>query len=521
MMLASPFATAQVVQRSFVNSSFEVPYIDTANTGCHRTLPAVWLPGWASTENASLATGFNINCPDTGTFVPPVNWDGVTPTQGGTPPYPIPVGSQTQNMIQVFHNTLGGVSAVQGTQWAELNADSNARLYQQVCMAPGEGVTWSLSHRARINDGNSNNDGGRPEVMEFNIGPNADGSGSALIVRGSSVTNGSQGTIPVTEPELARVCPLLVGGSLATCNVSVDSATGWVTYDGSFTWNASGLQTIGFQAIRGSGNSTNAGNYLDNIQVRLKPFLQFTSPTTTYTEGGTQPTVGVQIVGVVTSSFTITLNVAGTASGSGSDYTLSNPTITIPAADYGAGQIINVPLTFNDDTVIENNETVILTIPASTLLSPYVLANTTACGGSVNNQLTATIVDNDIDLRTTKTVNTATPLYGTGNNFTYTVAYTNHTAPTTVGPTTSHNVTAAISDPVPSGLTFVRWTCAATGTAGTACPAASADPGVPISGNAVLPAGGHDYLYGDGGLGRPHVCSNPEHLQHHHTHRVH
>ncbi|MFO1474598.1 MAG: hypothetical protein U1F20_08830 [Lysobacterales bacterium] len=36
-----------------------------------------------------------------------------------------------------------------------------------------------------------------------------------------------------------------------------------------------------------------------------------------------------------------------------------------------------MPVTFLDDTVIENNETLILTIPDSTSSSPYVLANTT------------------------------------------------------------------------------------------------------------------------------------------------
>ena len=42
-------ASAQVVQRSFVDQGFEVPYIGTTvrpATGCSRTLPANWVPGW-------------------------------------------------------------------------------------------------------------------------------------------------------------------------------------------------------------------------------------------------------------------------------------------------------------------------------------------------------------------------------------------------------------------------------------------------------------------------------------------
>ena len=268
LMSAAP-AMAQVVQRSFVNQSFEVPYIDTANSGCHRTLPANWIPGWASTEAASLATGFNSSCPETGTFVPPTTptvWNGTTPAQTSTPPFPIPVGSRTQNMIQLFHETYG-VNAVQGDQWAELNADSNARLYQEMCMVTGEVVDWSLSHRAR------GNTSGTPETMEFNIGPNTNGSGSTLIMRGASYTDGTDSTTP------ASVCP----GGLGTCTRTRDATTGWVTYQGRFTWTASGQQSIGFQAIYGQAGSTNAGNYLDNVNLTLKPFLQFSSATFIYT----------------------------------------------------------------------------------------------------------------------------------------------------------------------------------------------------------------------------------------------
>lgn len=202
-------ASAQVVQRSFVNPSFERPYIDTTNNGCHRTVPATWVPGWSSTEAGSNATGFNSGCPTGGT------WAGAFP-QTSTPEFPITTGA-TPNMIQMFHQTLGGVNAVEGVQWAELNADQNARLYQQVCMANGERVVWALSHRARGNTVN-------PEVMEFNIGTAVDGTGSTLIVRASEVTNGTQGTPTAAAP--ARLCPTTVGGLPATCSFTENNTTG-------------------------------------------------------------------------------------------------------------------------------------------------------------------------------------------------------------------------------------------------------------------------------------------------------
>ena len=477
-MAAGP-AHAQVVQRSFVNQSFERPYIGTgSDPGCSRTIWGSWVPGWSTTENASNPAGFNSGCPTNGT------WTGTYP-QGSTPIYPLgPAGPNTANMIQLFRQTFASLTtagwnyavAAEGTQWAELNADSNARLYQSVCLVTGERVNWTLSHRGRTNVVN-------PEVMAFNIGPNANGTGAALIVRGADTVSGSEGT-PLLSSH-SRQC-----GPGVTCNApSTNSATGWTTYSGYFNWSgASAMQTIGFEAIYGAGGSSNGGNYLDNIHVTLKPFLQFAGglSTTSFVEGSTAPTIRIHVVGEVpTGGITIPLTVTGTAS-AGSDYTLTS-NISVPAGDYGEGTLVDVPLTFLDDTVIENNETLILTIPDSVPSSPYVLAHTEDCGAEPNNRVTINLYDNDIDLLTDKSPSTDTPLYGTP--FTYTVTFTNRTAPTT-SPATSHDVTTAISDPVPAGLTFSSWTCAASGTAGTACPGGITSGSGAISGNAVLPAGG-------------------------------
>lgn len=230
LMASAPMQAQTVVQRNFLNPSFEVPLIVPSTNptlGCHRTLPANWVPGWASTEEGSAPAGFNLGCPTGGTFVPPTNWDGMTPSQNNnTPPFPIPASSQTANTIQLFNEPVSSVNAADGDQWAELNADTPSRLYQQMCLANNEVIVWRLSHRARSNTVN-------PEVMEFNIGSSIDGVGSTLIVRGSSITSGAQGTPIPRAP--ARNCPTSVGGQSATCNVSVDSATGWVTYSGQFT----------------------------------------------------------------------------------------------------------------------------------------------------------------------------------------------------------------------------------------------------------------------------------------------
>ena len=470
--LAAGPVQAQVVQRSFINSSFEVPRIGNNPNGCTRTIDDSLVTGWSTTENAGGAfNGLNPEaCTDTTSF----------------PPNPTSL-----SVIQLFLQNYQGANgepfdtpARSGVQFAELNAQTgDKRLYQRVCLVQNETITWRLSHRGR---GNST----VPDSMAFNIGPNPDGSGSALIVSAATEADGG-GSI-------------LSCGAGGTCSRTVHTS-GWADYSGTFTWNgAVSMQTIDFQSLGTSfGANSSTGNYLDDIQITLKPFLQFAGgvANVTYIEGGTAPVVSLQVDGNVPSQFSIPLTVSGTATrgtaatpAATDDYTLTvaNATITVPAGDYGTGLTINLPLTFLSDAVIENNETIILTIPNSTSASPYILANTTACSGSAVNQLTINIIDNDIDLRTTKTNSTATPPQGAGNSFTYTVAYNNNTSPTTDpvsgARTTSHDVTAAISDLVPGDLTFASWTCASTGTAGTACPAASGSGA--ISGNAVLPAGG-------------------------------
>ncbi len=501
LMLAGQ-AHAQVVQRSFINLGFETPRIGPGTTGpndsdvgCSRTLAASDVPGWESTEDNSSVTGFwgspgTEMCPQTAGF----------PPAPGTTYSPPP----RANAIQLFYeNYMGSGAGIvvatpngnvtlnptdtparNGEQFAELNADSNGRLYQRICMVNGEQVTWRLSHRGRASNIS-------PDVMQFNIGQDpygnlpADtyhpaGSGATRIVTGSTTTTGTQGS---GAHQVAWSCNSAIG----TCT-RTPAASGWVDYAGTFVWNGgNGIQTIGFEAVSSSWGLS-GGNYLDDIQVTLKPYLQFAGLSTlTYTEGQTNPpTVNIQVVGVVPAGgFTLPLTVTGTAS-SGSDYTLTS-TITIPAGDFGEGTLVNVPLTFLDDTVIENNETLILTIPDSVPSSPYVLAHTEDCGAEPNNRVTINLYDNDIDLLTDKSPSTDTPLYGTP--FTYTVTFTNRTAPTT-SPATSHDVTTAISDPVPAGLTFSSWTCAASGTAGTACPGGITSGSGAISGNAVLPAGG-------------------------------
>jgi uncharacterized repeat protein (TIGR01451 family) len=94
------------------------------------------------------------------------------------------------------------------------------------------------------------------------------------------------------------------------------------------------------------------------------------------------------------------------------------------------------------------------------------------------------VIDNDIDLQTTKTSPAGTQAIG--STIAYTVTFANATPLVlSLAPTTAHDVrNVTISDPQPVGVTFSAWTCTATG---TTCPTAS---GVgSISATAALPVG--------------------------------
>ena len=98
---------------------------------------------------------------------------------------------------------------------------------------------------------------------------------------------------------------------------------------------------------------------------------------------------------------------------------------------------------------------------------------------------THTLIDNDIDLQTTKASSPAVA-QAVGSTLTYTVTFANVTPLVlTLAPLDAHNAnTVTISDLQPVGVTFTAWTCTA---AGTTCPAVSGSGS--ISQTAALPVG--------------------------------
>lgn len=430
--VCAPDASAQV-QRTFVNLGFEQPVL--TGSSCFLILPVALVPGWATDHPSNLATG---SC----------SLAGVTN------------GATINGPVEIWRGpAFSSVPPRAGNQHAELNAYTASRLSQTICLTNGERVDWRLSHRGR----NSNV---TPDIMNFNI----DSTTNTVAVLSSTTVAGG---VPVC----------LDSGSVDNISCTVAAGgNGWADYSGSFNWNgSSGNHNFGFQAVGGGGS----GNFLDDIQVTLRPYLEFDPVTYSTREGQAVPSLPtIRITGTVPAGgISVLVNITGGTATAGSDYsTGANTNVFIPAGTYDDNRF-PIPITITDDNAIEDNETVLVQVLPNA--AAYTLASTTTCGSAtVQNTASLTIIDNDVDLLTTKTVSgNATPPAGGTTQFT--VTYRNNTARPTVGDLTAHDAIATLSDPVPAGLTFTSWTCA--GSNGGVCPAASGSGA--ISGNATLPAG--------------------------------
>lgn len=435
-------STAQAqIQRSIVNPSFELPFTGTraAQLNVFFTFsPNAWIavdageiPGWETTHPV-IANG----CP------------------AGSTAYTTPYNCTP---IELWANSFNGVVPPAGRALAELNAYTSSKLFQNICMNTGESFAFNFAHRGRAG----------ADQAQLQIG-----GGNTVVL---DVTTNTAGTG-------------VINGGAATAQSATGIANGWTRYAGNYAYTgASGVQPLGFSAIASGSGGLGLGNLLDDINIALKPYVEFVGGAGSDTEGGVYSPPRIKVVGTVPAGgLTLNLTVSGTAAFGGkfnyggtttlvvASGTASALNVTIPAGNYSdavANNIFNLPIRLVDNAVVEDNTTVVMTMPANLPASPFVNANATVCGGAFNPVYIHTVVDTDIDLQTTKTSSPAAaqPI---GSTLTYTVTYANVTPLVlTLAPLTGHNAqTVTISDLQPVGVTFATWACTA---AGTTCPAAS------------------------------------------------
>ncbi len=352
------FCVQAQVQRSFLNTSFEQPAL--LGGPCFAQVYDNSVPFWTTTATVGVP-------------------NGTCTLPGGT----------SSGLIELWTNNFQGVPARDGAQFAELNANQQSALYQNVCINAGETVSWALSHRGRSG----------VDTMAFVLGDSPASLSPANIetteivggiLRASTDTTGA-GTIVSCQSGSSV-------GTTTTCTTSTTNT--WADYRGSFIWNGtSGVKSVGFGAISAAGG-TSAGNLLDAITLSLKPYLEFSTPPSSGAESVASPTnLGIKVVGNVSTAITLPITVTGGTATLGVDFTTPGGTstfnVTIPVGNYTSATTIPLGVVIINDTIAETNETITFAIAPSTTTSAYVTASTSTCGGVTALSTTYTILDDD------------------------------------------------------------------------------------------------------------------------------
>jgi type II secretory pathway pseudopilin PulG len=141
----------------------------------------------------------------------------------------------SQNAGNTAQGANGGlaITAQNGTQWAELNANQTGALYQDLPTVSGQVLQWSVWHRGRYS---SAANATKKDVMEVQIGSTT--SQSAQVPTGQTTTAIS------------------------------DDPSAWVLYRGFYNVPA-GQTTTRFQfaAISTASGSNSIGNFIDNLSL--------------------------------------------------------------------------------------------------------------------------------------------------------------------------------------------------------------------------------------------------------------
>lgn len=369
-------SAAAQVQRSFVNPGFETPVLTSspAGAGCYLLLDESLVPGWTTTHPSQAG--------------------------GGSCTAPAPGSGR---LIELWSSNFQGVPARQGNNFSELNASASSRLFQNVCLINGESIEWRFSHRGR----GSATVG---DVMDFNVGA------SVPVVRVSTTSSGVFGA------------PILSQG---TAQAPAAAGNGWVDYTGTFSYNgATGTNSLGFESISTGSGSNTVGNFLDNIQIDLRPFVEFVQPSSSTPESASSNRPTLRVNGTVFTAFNVVVTITGGTATLGTDYTTpgnsTTLTVAIPAGTYdgvSAASLFALPVTVTQDLLVEGNETILFRVqPATGSPAPYLLNSSASCGGAAQTTWTYTIVDDDASINLTK--NAAAPVAVAGQSTQFDVAYT-------------------------------------------------------------------------------------------------
>ena len=212
-----------------------------------------------------------------------------------------------------------------------------------------------------------------------------------------------------------------------------------------------GVQRLQFRAL----DPGSVGNFIDDIRILIAPYVEFGSVNGSQIENAVTNSLASTLV--VSRNFatatTLALSGTGGTATQGTDYITptgtANFSVTIPAGNYN-NQSFATGVLLVGDQLIEGDETVVITVGAGT---GYALASTSACGSVGRTSSISTIIDDDLNLITTKTANVSSA--ANGANVTFSVVVRN------AGPIAGTSV--SLIESLPAGMTLIS----ATPSAGT------------------------------------------------------
>jgi hypothetical protein len=260
-----------------------------------------------------------------------------------------------------------------GNQFVELNGDTNASIYQDICVLGGETVSWSLKHAVRKDPG---------------VSASVRNSTNYVNKMRVSITNPAIWLDSKTPPAVKLY---------ESPDLSTSSSEGWLEKTGTWTnptTNNVPALRFAFEAIQGSPlggvEDKSVGNFIDDVSLSFSPLIDFL-PTgenvnlAVTTEGNPSAVsyyyLSLRINGVLSSSSSVKINLTGL--NSSRQFTLGNVlkgsdaaaglnatksgnqiTLNIPAGSYDANvvsQYIHIPIDFSD-TIKKPNDNLVFTL---------------------------------------------------------------------------------------------------------------------------------------------------------------
>jgi len=277
-------------------------------------------------------------------------------------------GGTYKDQLEIWRGIRTGnggqsTSSGAGAQYAEINASTNASIYQDICVLQTDTVKWDLLHAAR-----KKTTADPTNIMQV------------------SITDPTIWLNSKTPPAVK----LYNSGNLTTTY-----SQGWKAQTGNWTSTTTAPKALrfAFQAIQGSDNDISYGNFIDNVKLNLSPLIDFL-PTNggnvnlaTTTEGN--PTtanppyyyLSLRINGITTTASIVKINLTGlnaarqfslgavlkgnaAVTGLSATKIGNEITLTIPAGTYDANVVsnyIHIPIDFSD-TVKKPNDRLLFTL---------------------------------------------------------------------------------------------------------------------------------------------------------------